>query len=340
MSEIVKYQTSGGEITLSPSIIRQYLVAGQGKITDQECMMFLKLCKYQQLNPFLREVYLIKYGSEAATMVTGKETFLKRAAKNKKYAGHKTGISPDGLIAWAEVYCHGYLVPIRCEVTYAEYVGKKKDGTVNKMWKSKPRTMLKKVALVQALREAFPQDFGGMYSQEEINTVVEPLPVEPVIVGEGEGQVVDAESTDAKPQLTEEQSKLWVVLVQRCGSNKQEIAQELKKRTTWTVKSGKDKGKQIEGKASIFELSDKQAQIVRHQIEAEMKKKEQKTDNPPPIEPEVLPPDTSPLDYPPKCIACWAFDGCMNKSIKTAAELCERNLQAQVPVEHTDIEPL
>ena len=50
-----------------------------------------------------------------------------------------------------------------------EYVGKKKDGSVNKMWKSKPRTMLKKVALVQTLNKDFPEVFGGMYSQEEIN---------------------------------------------------------------------------------------------------------------------------------------------------------------------------
>lgn len=133
--------------------------------------MFLKLCEYQELNPFLREVYLVKYGSKPATMITGKETFLKRAYRHPKYQGHKTGISTDGKVAWAEVYVENYQTPIRCEVDYDEYVGKKSDGSVNRMWTEKPRTMLKKVALVQALREAFPETFGGMYSQEEINTI-------------------------------------------------------------------------------------------------------------------------------------------------------------------------
>jgi len=170
-NEVIKYQVEDKVVELSPDIVKKYLVSGDGKITDQEIMMFLKLCEYQELNPFLREVYLVKYGSKPATMITGKETFLKRAYRHPKYQGHKTGISTDGKTAWAEVYVENYQTPIRCEVDYDEYVGKKSDGSVNRMWTEKPRTMLKKVALVQALREAFPETFGGMYSQEEINTI-------------------------------------------------------------------------------------------------------------------------------------------------------------------------
>lgn len=179
-TELVVYQTlTGQEVKLSPAIVRKYLVNGEGQITDQEVMMFMALCKYQNLNPFLREAYLIKYGTEKATMVVGKETFLKRAVKNPRYKGHETGISDDGQKAWAKVYVEGYQVPISIEVDFSEYVGLKKDGTVNRMWQTKGRTMLKKVALVQALREAFPEDFGGMYSPEEINHVQE-LPDKPI----------------------------------------------------------------------------------------------------------------------------------------------------------------
>ena len=179
-SNIVKYQTlTGQEVKLSPAIVKKYLVNGEGKITDQEVMMFMALCRYQNLNPFLREAYLIKYGTEKATIVVGKETFLKRAVKNPKYRGHETGIDDEGKVAWAKVYVEGYVVPICCEVDFEEYVGRKRDGSINRMWKEKGRTMLKKVALVQALREAFPEDFGGMYSPEEINHVQE-LPDRPI----------------------------------------------------------------------------------------------------------------------------------------------------------------
>jgi phage recombination protein Bet len=211
MSELVTYKVDTGEITLSPEIVRQHLVSGDGKVTDQEVMMFLALCKHQRLNPFLREVYLIKYGDKSpATMVTGKEAFLKRAQKNPKYAGHQTGISDDGKVAWAKVYVQGYEVPIMCEVDYNEYVGMKdewlnykKTGrkVPNSTWGGKPRTMLKKVALVQALREAFTTDFQGMYSQEEINTVdAQALPKAPVKTEVAEAVDVTETETPSVPK--------------------------------------------------------------------------------------------------------------------------------------------
>ena len=200
-TDIVKYDTDNGSVELSADIIKRYLLPADkdGKpspVTEQEIAMFLNLCKYQKLNPFLREVYLIKYGKQPATMVTGKETFLKRAMKNPKYRGHETFISNDGQVATAKVYVENYTVPITVSVDYEEYVGMKdeyvydpKQGksvptgkkVPNGMWSTKPKTMLKKVALVQALREAFPDSFGGLYSQEEISHIeAEKLPTAPV----------------------------------------------------------------------------------------------------------------------------------------------------------------
>lgn len=181
MSNITKITATGGEVALSHEIVNKYLVSGKGKCSEQETMMFIALCKYRGLNPFLREAYLIKYSDNSpASMVVGKEAFLKRAQSNPKYKGHRTGTTEDGSMAWAEVYVDGYAVPIRCEVDYIEYVGTKDEWVngqatgkkiVNSMWASKPKTMLRKVALCQALREAFSEDFGGMYGAEEINTV-------------------------------------------------------------------------------------------------------------------------------------------------------------------------
>lgn len=182
---ITKYLSmTGEEIQLSPEIVKSYLVSGDAeKVTDQEVMMFLALCRFQKLNPFLKEAYLIKYGNAPATMVTGKETFLKRAVKNPRYRGHKVGINEDATEAWAEVYVENYDIPVRVEVEYEEYVGRKSDGTVTKMWETKRKTMLKKVALVQALREAFPEDLGGMYSPEEVEGsgfTPEPMDITPI----------------------------------------------------------------------------------------------------------------------------------------------------------------
>ena len=198
-NEMVKYTTDHGEITLTSKIVRDYLVPSNSMVTDQEIGMFLKLCEYQKLNPFLREAYLVKYGDYPASIVTGKEVFTKRAMKREDYAGLQAGITVlrgdklerregslllegEKLVAgWAKVFVKGKEVPFFEEVSKDEYEGRKKDGTPTGMWATKPATMLRKVAIVHALREAFPQDYEGLYSPEEINTVdMTTLPDKPV----------------------------------------------------------------------------------------------------------------------------------------------------------------
>ena len=85
---IAVFQANGMEVKLTASIVKNYLVSGdKERITDQEVAMFINLCKYAGLNPWLKEAYCIKYGSEPATMVTGKEAFLKRAESMPDYDG-------------------------------------------------------------------------------------------------------------------------------------------------------------------------------------------------------------------------------------------------------------
>lgn len=187
------------QVKLTPQIVRDYLVAGDPKsVTFQELAMFINLCKFQGLNPWLREAYLIKYGTSPATLVTGKEAFMKRAERHPQYDGFKAGIIVvsgeeinyrEGMFAlpseeivggWAEVYRKDRSVPYRAEASIAEYAGRKKDGTMNGQWQSKPATMIRKVALVQALREAFPEELGAMYIAEEQGQEPMQIPMEEV----------------------------------------------------------------------------------------------------------------------------------------------------------------
>lgn len=150
--------------------------------TDQEAMIFLKLCQARNLNPFLRDAYLIKYDkTKPAQMVVGKDAFTKKAEDHPKFNGYKAGIivkTADGLDyregtflvkgedllgGWAEVYrSDRAATPYKMSVPLNEY------STGKSNWVTKPATMIRKVALVQALREAFPSDFSGMYDQAEM----------------------------------------------------------------------------------------------------------------------------------------------------------------------------
>lgn len=193
---LIEYDSNGSTVKLSPKIIRSYLVNGNGNVSDQEVVMFLNLCKAQHLNPFLREAYLIKFGTQPATIVTGKEVFTKRARRNKDYAGFEAGVIVRGesnleyrvgtlvledeklVGGWAKVHIKGYATPIETTASFSEYC-QTKDGKPMSNWASKPATMIRKVALVQALREAFPEELQGMYSAEETDIPV-PLDETPI----------------------------------------------------------------------------------------------------------------------------------------------------------------
>ena len=157
------------------------------------------------MNPFVKEVYLIKYGTQPAAMVVSRDALEKRAIKHKDYNGKKTGIwilkkdtgelkKRDGTIyvkskeeiigAWCTVYRKNWENPVTVEVNFDEYVQRKSDGKPNTNWENKPVTMITKVAKAQALREAFIEDLDGMYEAEEIGVNESELDNTPVQVAE------------------------------------------------------------------------------------------------------------------------------------------------------------
>lgn len=200
-NRVVEYQVGNETVKLTPNMIKNYLVRGTGNVTDQEVMMFLNLCKFQHLNPFLNEAYLIKFGSQPATIVTSKEAITKRAMRNQAYEGQQAGVviyhddkkefeyrtgsmvmQGEKLVGgWAKVYVKGYQHPIEAVVGYNEYVGLK-DGQPNQQWARKPGTMIRKVALVQALREAFPEDLNNMYDSSEMGVDFDDTGVTPTSI--------------------------------------------------------------------------------------------------------------------------------------------------------------
>ena len=216
---VITYAAGEEQVKLSPQIVRNYLVSGSAEtVTEQEIVMFMQLCKCQHLNPFLREAYLIKYGNQPATIVTGKAALEKRAARCKNFAGFEAGVvvqkdgceleyRPGSLVlngeelvgGWCDVHVAGYKVPVRAVVSMSEYVGRKKDGSVNGQWQSKPATMIRKVAKMQALREAFPEDFAGMYSEEELNAGDGAIPEIPAPIAAPTPQEIPA-PVQAPPQ--------------------------------------------------------------------------------------------------------------------------------------------
>lgn len=175
----IEYEVNGEEIKLTGNMVKQFLVSGGENVTDQEIVMFLQLAKYQKLNPFLKEVYLVKFRGKPAQNIVSKEAFMKRAENHPQYNGLKAGIivqrgdelkklsgavslPTDKLIGgWAEVYRKDRPEPSEVEIELKEF--SKGQATWNQM----PKNMIRKSAIVNALREAFPETLGAMYTEDD-----------------------------------------------------------------------------------------------------------------------------------------------------------------------------
>lgn len=177
----------------SPEIIKTLKATVAVGLNDAEFMMFAEHCKGTGLNPFKKEVWAIKtkgYTNKRGEFVEGKvqimtgiNGFHTIANDNPQYDGIEVGlIDPNGdyksqaypkndyIGAWCKVYRKDRRMPIESAVMLAEY-----DKSLTEynypdkgIWKTMKRVMIQKCAESVGLRKAFPQQFNGMYTAEEM----------------------------------------------------------------------------------------------------------------------------------------------------------------------------
>lgn len=213
LTKPIEYEVNGNEVKLSGNMVAQYLTRGNGNVSEQEIVMFMQLCKFQKLNPFLNEAYLIKFGSQPAQIIVSKEAFMKRAETHSQYNGLEAGIiverkdelievegavklKSDVLIGgWAKVYRKDRERPISVRLSLSEF--SKNQAT----WKDMPLNMIRKTAIVNALREAFPDNVGALYTEEESSVSETLKPVEEVqqeIDENANTEIIDFDKPDEK----------------------------------------------------------------------------------------------------------------------------------------------
>jgi len=145
-----------------------------GKATDDEVRQFILYCRAVDADPWAREIYLVKYTErDTAAIVLALNWYLKRANRNPLYESYQSGVTvcrdgqyidvvgaviyPRDVLfgGWCKVYKKGARVPFERRVTMAEY------DKHQFAWKTIPATMIEKVAIVQGVRRAFPDEFMG-----------------------------------------------------------------------------------------------------------------------------------------------------------------------------------
>lgn len=159
--------------------------------SPQELQTLLAIVKNRNLNPFTKEVYFIKYGNNPAQIVVSKDAFMKRAEQNQNYDGFESGViyedekgelkTKKGVIlprkstligGWCEVYRKDRSRPVYREVELSAY------NTHKNWWQKAPGQMIEKVAIVAAVRDAFSENVGGLYTADEMEQAA-PIDVTP-----------------------------------------------------------------------------------------------------------------------------------------------------------------
>ena len=224
---LVKYESRGQEIVLTVAIVREFLVTGQKElVTDQEIYYFLGICKARQLNPFTKDCYLIKYGSDPAAIITAIDFYRSRARAQKDCVGWQSGViclQKDGTLryskgivlpneelvgGWFRARPQGWEVDFELEVNLSGYIKTTRDGKVTKFWQpANQPSQIKKVAESQGLRTVWPDLFQGTITGEEAGVDILNIDISAGVSGDSATPPADPPDTSQFDSLVEAKLK-------------------------------------------------------------------------------------------------------------------------------------
>lgn len=186
------------EITMED--IDNYLFGSWTKLTEQQKTMFYNIAKHFNLSPFAREIYAIPYERSIKTekwrekvpdmsLVTWYQVYIDRAMKSWMLDWRQVEViykEKDWIqkIDWAKItiYRKDWKTPFERFVWIREFVKLKSDWSPMWSWATMPEFMIKKVAIWQWFRLAFPNELSGMpYLSEEITSQKEDIKEETVM---------------------------------------------------------------------------------------------------------------------------------------------------------------
>lgn len=165
-------------------------------LTDPEFLLFAEMCRATGLNPATKEIWAIKAGGRLQLM-TGINGFLKIANSHPQFDGMEVEFERDDkgnlIAATAKVYRKDRRFPSIATAYMAEY------GKKTPIWAQMPSIMLSKCAKSLAIREAFINELGGLYTAEEMPSefsqpkTYEAPPIDPLV----HGDVIEVRPPDA-----------------------------------------------------------------------------------------------------------------------------------------------
>lgn len=153
--------------------------------TATEFQTFVGVGRATGLNPFLREIWFVKYNQKDANIFIGRDGYRKTANRDKNYLRHhvedvrlndefhydantgrihhKYDFKNRGALFGA--YCIVYMK--NSEIPFYRFVELSEYDLKQSVWNGKKPTMIMKVAEAQCLKMACPELFGGTHDETE-----------------------------------------------------------------------------------------------------------------------------------------------------------------------------
>lgn len=182
---------------------------------EAQIKVYAEICEMHQLSPFAGEVHLVKYRGkegEKYSVIVGIHGMENRAESTGEWAGYgepQFNYTSDGRFMTITEVAQSGQPPISCRIqafrikngekigTWAQVLWKEFAGN-SPMWNQKGIHMIVKCAKSAAIRELFPRQTKGLWTQEELDSAV-------VATATEEGEAIDlgSQPLSRKPELSE-----------------------------------------------------------------------------------------------------------------------------------------
>ena len=227
---------------ISEETIEKFLSASQSKLLPEEKTMFSHIARALNLNPFLRQIYVIAYNTQQGrklSIVVSYMEYIKRALRTGLVNGwHAEPLyDKDGKLDGSKIIIlrKDWATPFEWTVRFSEFDKK------NSIWQQQPSFQITKVAISQGFRLCFPEETADLPLSDAENELVMARENATILTEEDKPKKKEKkEATLVNPALVANIHKISDYYKEKGLLSKPEMYQELSAVCGREIKSAKD----------------------------------------------------------------------------------------------------
>ena len=227
---------------ISEETIEKFLSASQSKLLPEEKTMFSHIARALNLNPFLRQIYVIAYNTQQGrklSIVVSYMEYIKRALRTGLVNGwHAEPLyDKDGKLDGSKIIIlrKDWATPFEWTVRFSEFDKR------NSIWQQQPSFQITKVAISQGFRLCFPEETADLPLSDAENELVMARENATILTEEEKPRKKEKkETTPVNPALVANIHKISDYYKKKGLLSKPEMYQELSALCGREIKSAKD----------------------------------------------------------------------------------------------------